>query len=86
MRERKKRPREGWREAKREMKMYLNNLAEYYLLCVFDHCILCKIITHCCCCCLHSETGGRNKVTQIFRYFFIELPVPPQAAGVRGTF
>ena len=40
----------------------------------------------CCCCCLPSETYGRNVVTLIFRYFFTELPVPPQAAGVVGTF
>ena len=40
----------------------------------------------CCCCCLPSETYGRNGATPIFRYFFTELPVPPQAAGVVGTF
>ena len=39
-----------------------------------------------CCCCLPSETYGRNGATPIFRFFFTELPVPPQAAGVVGTF
>ena len=39
-----------------------------------------------CCCCLPSETYGRNGATPIFRSFFTELPVPPQAAGVVGTF
>ena len=39
-----------------------------------------------CCCCLPSETYGRNGATPIFRSFFIELLVPPQAAGVVGTF
>ena len=38
------------------------------------------------CCCLPSETYGRNGATPIFRSFFTELPVPPQAAGVVGTF
>ena len=33
-----------------------------------------------------SETYGRNGATPIFRSFFTELPVPPQAAGVVGTF
>ena len=42
--------------------------------------------TCCCCCCLPSETYGRNGATPIFRSFFTELPVPPQAAGVVGTF
>ena len=37
-------------------------------------------------CCLPSETYGRNGATPIFRSFFTELPVPPQAAGVVGTF
>ena len=36
------------------------------------------------CCC--SETYGRNGATPIFRSFFTEMPVPPQAAGVVGTF
>ena len=45
------------------------------------HCSSC-----CCCCCLPSETYGRNGATPIFRSFFTELPVPPQAAGVVGTF
>ena len=40
----------------------------------------------CCCCCLPSESYGRNGATPIFRFFFTELPVPPQAAGVVGTF
>ena len=40
----------------------------------------------CCCCCLPSETYGRNGATPIFRSFFTELPVPPQADGVVGTF
>ena len=40
----------------------------------------------CCCCCLPSETYGKNGATPIFRSFFTELPVPPQAAGVVGTF
>ena len=38
-----------------------------------------------CCCRLPSETYGRNGATPIFRSF-TELPVPPQAAGVVGTF
>ena len=38
------------------------------------------------CCCLPSETYGRNGATPIFRSFFTELPVPPQVAGVVGTF
>ena len=40
------------------------------------------------CCCLPSETYGRNGATQILISFFTELPVPvpPQAAGVVGTF
>ena len=38
------------------------------------------------CCCLPSETYGRNGATPIFRSFFTELPIPPQAAGVVGTF
>ena len=37
-------------------------------------------------CCLPSETYGRNGATPIFRFFFTELPVPPQAAVVVGTF
>ena len=36
-------------------------------------------------CCMSSESYGRNGVTKIFRYFFTELPVPPQATGVVGT-
>ena len=39
-----------------------------------------------CCCCMPSETYGRNGATPIFRSFFTELPVPPQADGVVGTF
>ena len=42
--------------------------------------------TTCVCCCLPSETYGRNGATPIFNFFFTELPVPPQAAGVVGTF
>ena len=42
--------------------------------------------SYCCCCCLPSETYGRNGATPIFRSFFTEQPVPPQAAGVVGTF
>ena len=37
-------------------------------------------------CCLPSETYGRKGATPIFRSFFTEMPVPPQAAGVVGTF
>ena len=51
-------------------------------------CVSCFVVHGCsvCCCCLPSETYGRNGATPIFRSFFTELPVPPQAAGVVGTF
>ena len=39
----------------------------------------------CCCCCSPSETYGRKWGDSNFQ-ILTELPVPPQAAGVVGTF
>ena len=43
------------------------------------------IVMTCCCCCSPSETYGRKWGDSNFQ-ILTELPVPPHAAGVVGTF
>ena len=47
--------------------------------------LVCCCRTWISCCCIPSQTYGRNGVTPILD-LLTELPVPPQAAGVVGTF
>ena len=56
---------------------------------IHDHLINNDIVDNfqccCCCCCSPSETYGRKWGNSNFQ-ILTELPVPPQAAGVVGTF
>ena len=50
-----------------------------------DHLMFCVVCSSGCCCCSPSETYGRKWGDSNFQ-ILTELPVPPQAAGVVGTF
>ena len=60
-------------------------LCMYFFAALVLVCVDCMVRRLCCCCCSPSETYGRKWGASNFQ-ILTELPVPPQAAGVFGTF